>query len=123
MAESEKLFGGKMPIRVLVAEEHSHNSRDGKGIQDPCLFCRGEFEAGEVAVNERKPAAPDEKLQDHHEEQAEADGGIHTLLAWRRVGEGGVTGKYRGKCAAENPKSEGRKPKEIRKTKPEIETQ
>ena len=80
MAEGEEFFGGKMAIRVLVTEEHSDNRGDRKGIQDPGLLDRFKAQAGQVTIDKRQSTAPDEELQNHHEEEAEADGSIHRLL-------------------------------------------
>ena len=38
LAESQKLLGGEMPVRVLIAEEHPHDGREWKGVQNQRLL-------------------------------------------------------------------------------------
>src|ERR1043166_6126137 len=67
-----------MAIRVLVAEEHAHNSSNREWVEDPGLLNWGEVQAWQIAVDQRQPAAPDEELQYHHDEKSQADSSIHS---------------------------------------------
>ena len=77
MAERQELLRGKIAIGKLVAEKHAHDGGDGKCVQNPGLLRSGELQAGQIAVDQRQPTAPDEKLQDHHDEKAKSDLSIH----------------------------------------------
>ncbi len=78
VAEREKAFGRKMTVRVLVAEKHAYDCRDRESIENPGLFAGREFQAGKVTIDQRQPAAPDEELQYHHDEEPEADRAVHS---------------------------------------------
>src|SRR5581483_12218437 len=80
VTEGHKFLRGKMTVGVLVAEEHADNRRDGEGVENPGLFARRESQAGQISVDQRQPATPNEELEDHHEEQAGANRSIHRLL-------------------------------------------
>src|SRR3974390_3028748 len=81
MAKSQKSFGGEMPVGVLVAEEHPHDRRDRKRVENPGLLDRRKFHAWKVTIDQRQPAAPDEEFQHHHHEQPEADRVNHSSVA------------------------------------------
>ena len=107
-----------MPVGVLVAEEHADDRRNREGVKNEGLFgedepeslgqhsmhdrlqgergvrCR-ESETWEIAKNWRKPRAPNEEFQDHHDEEPRANRGIHCLVP-RTISIGPGTGKRRG---------------------------
>ena len=98
LAEPEEFFSGEVAVSVLIAEEHADNCGDGERIQDPGLLGGVEFQAGEVAINQRQPASPDEKLQYHHQEEPEADRMIHSAMP-QSLGESSDRGKRGAKLA------------------------
>src|SRR5215204_5993963 len=77
MTGREEALRGEVPVGELVAEEHADDGGDREAAEDPGLLTRRKAEAREVAENQRIPRAPDEKLQDHHQEQLEADRSVH----------------------------------------------
>jgi len=102
MAEGEKFLGGEVPVGVLVAEEHADDGGDGKGVEDPGLFERGEIQAGQVAKNQRQPRAPDEEFQHHHDKEFQPVRVVHVsvggwLVALLKVDElAGANGFFFG---------------------------
>src|SRR5262249_38317828 len=78
VTEREEFFGGEVAIGKLVAEEHADDGSDGKGIENERLLSGREPQAWQVTIDEGKPGAPNEKFQDHHQEQPQAQGGIHS---------------------------------------------
>src|SRR5437899_12680 len=73
MTEGQKALGGKIAISELIAEEHAQNRSDWKRIQDHSLFAGTEVEAWQITENERKPGAPDEELEHHHQEKSKTN--------------------------------------------------
>src|SRR6266852_3921474 len=73
MAESEEFLRRKIAVAKLVTKKHADHGGDGKCVQNPGLLARRESEARQVAEDERQPSAPDEELQDHHQEQLESN--------------------------------------------------
>ena len=66
-----------MAVGVLITEEHAHDRGNRERIEDPRLLAGGEPQARQVSKNQRQPGTPNEEFQDHHEEQPEADRGVH----------------------------------------------
>src|SRR5437773_5149997 len=95
MTERKELLRGEIAVGKLVAEKHAHDCGDGKRIQDPRLLPGFEAEAGEVAEDQWKPRAPDEEVQNHHEEKFEADCFVHRRDLTGRVGKPSRVGKQR----------------------------
>ena len=77
MAEGQKFFRGEIAIRKLVAEKHADNRRDREGVENHRLLARRKTKARQISEDQRQPRTPDEKLQDHHEEEFEVCGSIH----------------------------------------------
>src|ERR1035441_10646639 len=95
-----------MTVRILVAEEHADDGGDGEGVEDPGLLYGGKLEAGQVAVYQRQPAPPNEKLQHHHQEKFEADRIIHSTVAnehKRRASDEASADKHRSGSHALDP--------------------
>ncbi len=80
MAERQKFLRRKSAIGKLITEEHSDDGRDRERVQNHRLLPRRETEAWQITENQRQPRTPDEKLENHHEEQFEVGSSIHT---WR----------------------------------------
>src|SRR6266571_1771406 len=99
MTERKELLRGEIAVGKLVAEKHAHDCGDGKRIQDPRLLPGFESEAGEVAEDQRKPRAPDEEFQNHHEEEFEADCFVHRRDLTGRVGKPARASKQRARSA------------------------
>jgi hypothetical protein len=69
MGESQKFLRRKFPVRPLVAEEHADDRSHRKRVQNQGLLPGGKSETRQVTEDQRKPGAPDEKLEHHHEEE------------------------------------------------------
>ena len=67
MAERKEFLRGEIAVRELIAEKHTDDGGHGKGIEDHGLFRGCEFQAGQIAENQRQPGAPDEEFQHHHQ--------------------------------------------------------
>src|SRR5207249_10368321 len=99
VTEGQEFFGCEIAVCKLVAEKHAHHGSDGEGIEDPGLLPGFESEARQVTENQWKPGAPDEKLQDHHEEKFEANCLVHRSNLARRVRHWSASGKQRAKLS------------------------
>ena len=77
MAERHEFFRRKIPVGKLVAEEHADDGGHRKGVQNQGLLHRRKIQAGQITENERQPCAPDEKFQNHHAEQPDAERAVH----------------------------------------------
>ena len=80
VTEGEKFLRSKVAVCKLVAEEHSHNGGHRESVQDEGLLKRREFKTWKIAKDEGKPCSPDEKLQNHHQEELHADCFIHEVI-------------------------------------------
>src|ERR1035441_10081707 len=100
VAEGEEFLRGKMTVRVLVAEEHADDGGDGEGVENPRLLYGAKLETGQVAVDQRQPASPNEELQHHHQEEFETNRVIHSSVAGehksKRDGEASVVKSFAG---------------------------
>ena len=100
VAEGHEFFGGEVAVGELGGEEDADDGSNGEGGADPGGLAFGEVEAvlAHVAPDEGEPSAPDEELQDHHDEELVAFGGVgggsHENCQW--VGSGPVGSLKRG---------------------------
>jgi hypothetical protein len=64
----------EITVGELIAEEHGGDGRDGKCVVHPSALPVVEVKASlHIAVDQREPRAPDQKLEDHHQEKFKAD--------------------------------------------------
>src|SRR5688572_12791152 len=73
MAEGKETLRGKVPVRKLIAKENPHHGGNGKSAsnQRRLVACKIESARPDICPNQRQPCAPNEQLQDHHDEQFE----------------------------------------------------
>ena len=89
VTEGHEFFGSEVAVGELGGEEDADDGGDGEGGADPGGLAFGEVEAilAHVAPDEGEPGAPDEELQDHHDEELVAFGGIRGGSHEKRKGE------------------------------------
>src|SRR5215469_9040358 len=80
MAKGHKPLRCEVAIGELVAEEDADDRRHRERIKNPRLLTGTESQARQVPIDQRQPRTPDDKLQNHHQEQAHPDVAIHRLL-------------------------------------------
>jgi hypothetical protein len=78
VTDGEKTFRGEIPIRKLIAKEHPNDRGNRESIEDPGLFDGAESKARQITEDQWQPGAPNEELQNHHQEKLEANGFIHS---------------------------------------------
>ena len=71
MADTQKLFGGEIPICKLITEKHRHDRSNGKSDKDPSLLTGRETKLTQISKDKRQPGSPDKKLKHHHEPKLE----------------------------------------------------
>ena len=81
LAESQEFFRREIAVRVLVAKKHRHHRRQRESVENGRFLQGAKIKAGQIAENQRQPGAPDDELQNHHDEELGTDAFIHAAGA------------------------------------------
>ena len=90
MAEGQEPFGGEIAVGELVAEEDAEHRGDARSTLPTSACCHAvKPSIAHVGEDLRQPGAPDEDLEDHHDEKFEAGGAGHAAQGLGSATDGG----------------------------------